>query len=42
MRRLTISCPGCRDEFKEITVDDAEAILFNGCKTCRDAKRVTY
>jgi hypothetical protein len=39
MRRITISCPGCRDEFKEITVDEAEKILFHGCVTCREEGR---
>lgn len=43
-RRITISCPGCRDEFRDITVDEAEGILFNGCLTCREsssARRTT-
>lgn len=34
-RRITISCPGCHDEFKDITVDEAEQILFHGCEDCR-------
>ncbi len=37
-RRITISCPGCLSEFKEITVDEAEAILFHGCEDCRTEK----
>lgn len=35
-RRITISCPGCLDEFREITIDEAEKILFNGCESCND------
>lgn len=37
-RRITISCPGCLSEFKEITVDEAEQILFYGCEACREEK----
>lgn len=37
-RRITISCPGCLSEFKEIIVDEAEDILFNGCEACRSKK----
>ncbi len=39
-RTLTISCPGCGMEFEEITVDEAEDILFNGCSTCREGTPV--
>lgn len=38
-RTLTISCPGCLTEFPDITVDEAEAILFNGCEECREVGR---
>jgi hypothetical protein len=34
-RRVTISCPGCGHEFEEISLDDAEDILFNGCGECQ-------
>lgn len=34
-RRVTISCPGCGTEFEEITVDEAEDVLFNGCSDCQ-------
>lgn len=37
-RKLTISCPGCRDEFRDVSVDEAERILFHGCVDCREAK----
>jgi len=35
-RRITISCPGCRNQFKSILIDEAERILFNGCSGCRE------
>lgn len=35
-RRVTISCPGCGAEHQEVTVDDAEDILFNGCEECQE------
>lgn len=34
-RRVTISCPGCRQECVDVTVDEAESILFNGCDDCQ-------
>jgi hypothetical protein len=37
-RRITISCPACRNEFKDILVDEAERILFNGCSACREKR----
>lgn len=38
-RRVTISCPGCRREYVDITVDEAEEILFDGCDECRSLGR---
>lgn len=38
-RTLTISCPGCRAEFPDVTVDEAEEIIFDGCEECRNAGR---
>lgn len=35
-RRVTISCPGCRTECVDVTIDKAENILFNGCEDCQD------
>ena len=35
MRRITISCPRCAAEFKSITIDEAEKILFHACIPCR-------
>ena len=34
-RRITVSCPKCRDQFKQVLIDEAERILFNGCTQCR-------
>lgn len=39
MRTITISCPSCRTEFKHVTIDQAERILFHACADCREAKR---
>lgn len=39
MRTITISCPSCSTEFKRVTIDQAERILFHACADCREAKR---
>ncbi|MHB8604881.1 MAG: hypothetical protein ACYDCK_06455 [Thermoplasmatota archaeon] len=39
MRRITISCPGCRREFEKIPIDQAERVLFHGCDDCRTGNR---
>lgn len=36
-RRITISCPGCRNEFPDVLIDEAERILFSGCAQCRES-----
>jgi hypothetical protein len=41
MRRITVSCPGCHTEYKQVRVDEAENLLFHGCVTCR-GRRQTY
>lgn len=35
-RRVTISCPGCRNECEDVRIDKAEDILFNGCEDCQE------
>lgn len=39
MRTITISCPSCRTEFKSVTLDQAERVLFHGCEACRERRR---